>query len=341
MNYSIDIEDFLKESKEGIIIDVRTPAEYEEAHIPNAINIPLFSNEERVEVGIRYKHNGKDSAVLLGLEKVGPKLASFVKTAKRIAKNKCLYLYCWRGGMRSNSMAWLFSTSGLQVRVLDGGYKNYRSHIRENFSKAAKLVILGGMTGSGKTEILLEMEKRGEQVIDLEGIANHKGSVFGALGQYEQPSSEQFENNLAERWNEMDLTKPIWLEDESNSIGSVWINHVLFKKMRESLVIKIEMPMKYRLERLVKEYAVFGAEKLASLLSKIERRLGGQNLKLALDLLKEENYEKVAEISLRYYDKAYNHGIEKRDPKTIKSIDLENNDAQLNAEKIIKFYRSL
>ena len=210
-----DIKSFLELGKELPIVDVRTPAEFEQGHIPGAHNIPLFSNEERAVVGTLYKKQGKDIATIKGLEFVGPNMANFAKQAKKLAVDNKILVHCWRGGMRSASMAWLFNTVGLDAQTLEGGYKAYRQYIRASFEWPYKVVILGGLTGSGKTDILKEMHKMGAQFVDLEGTAHHRGSSFGQIGQGTQPTNEQFENNLAEVWIKQDAEEIIWLEDES------------------------------------------------------------------------------------------------------------------------------
>jgi tRNA 2-selenouridine synthase len=250
-------------------------------------------------------------------------------------------VHCWRGGMRSGSMAWLFETAGFKVYLLKGGYKAYRAYIRQQFTEKSKLIVLGGMTGSGKTEILHEMKKQGAQVLDLEGIAHHKGSVFGALGQNNQPTNENFENLLAKVWLELDSDQPIWVEDESKSIGSVWINDALFQRMRQTVVIKMHIPKSERIKRLVNEYACFDPNVLAQLISKIEKRLGGQNVKLAYECLKIRDYATVADITLTYYDKAYRHGLEKREGQTVHHFYLEKDAPEENAQKVLEFYHSL
>lgn len=334
-------KEFLEMGKTIPMVDVRTAAEFEMGHIPDALNIPIFTNEERVLVGTKYKRAGKDSAVLLGLELVGPKLARFVRQAKKAAPEKKIMLHCWRGGMRSASMAWLFETAGFTVYLLRGGYKAYRAYNRDRFSEKANLIILGGMTGSGKTDVLHEMQAMGHQVLDLEGVAKHKGSVFGALGQANQPTNENFENELAEIWSKFDYSLPIWIEDESNSVGSVWINDVLFRRMRKAEVISIDVPKEERIKRLVKEYACFEIDKLKELLVKIEKRLGGLNVKNAFESLDNGDFSTVADISLTYYDKAYRHGQEKRKGQTIHSLKLERDMPKENAEAVLKFYENL
>jgi tRNA 2-selenouridine synthase len=341
MATELDPKEFLEMGKTFPMVDVRTSAEFENGHIPGAHNLPIFTNEERVVVGTKYKKVGKDAAVLLGLEIVGPKLALFVKKAKKIAPDKKILLHCWRGGMRSGSMAWLFETAGFTVYLLKGGYKAYRGFNREQFAQKAEIIILGGMTGSGKTEVLHEMIKMGHQVLDLEGVANHKGSVFGALGQAEQPSNENFENELARLWCEFDLNQCIWIEDESISVGGVRINEVLFSQMRKADVISMEIPKEERIKRLVREYACFEIDVLKGLISKIEKRLGGLNVKNASKSLDEGDFYTVADISLSYYDKAYLYGQQKRKDQTVYPLVLEKDEPKENAKALLEFYAQL
>ena len=336
----LNISNFLPLTDTIPLVDVRSPAEYEHAHIPGAISIPLFTNEERAVVGINYKKDGKETAVIRGLEIVGPKLASFVKQAKKIAQKKKILVHCWRGGMRSASMAWLFETAGFEVHTLEGGYKAYRNFIRNEFNKAKKLIVLGGYTGSGKTEVLKEIEKLGEQFLDLEGIAHHKGSAFGAIGQLAQPTTEQFENDLAKAWQKFDMEKIIWLEDESRQVGRCTIPENLFEKMRLTTLIKIIVPKKVREKRLVVEYGVFEKSLLQQSIERIERRLGGLRTQQSLEALENGDLLKVAEITLEYYDKAYLHGNTKREEKKIFELPIEIDDPISTAKKVIEFTAS-
>ncbi|WP_167616595.1 tRNA 2-selenouridine(34) synthase MnmH [Maribellus sediminis] len=333
----LSIEELLPLTDSLPLIDVRSPAEYELAHIPGAVNIPIFNNDERRDVGIKYKVGGKENAVLLGLDFVGPKMSDFVRQAKRIARNKKVMVHCWRGGMRSASMAWLFETAGLEVFVLKGGYKAYRQYIREQFSRPVKMVVLGGYTGSGKTDILQELKEQGEQFLDIEGLANHRGSAFGPLGQNPQPSNEQFENDLADAWRKFDFSKPVWVEDESRQLGQCGIPDPLFQQLRSAPLIKIIISKKLRINRLVKEYGGFEKEALRLKVESIKKRLGGLAASEAIEALENGELATVTDITLSYYDKAYDYGTSQRDPESVFILDLEDDAPAGNAAIIKEF----
>lgn len=333
----LSIEELLPLTDSFPLIDVRSPAEYELAHIPGAVNIPIFTNDERRDVGIKYKVGGKENAVLLGLDFVGPKMSDFVRQAKRIARNKKVMVHCWRGGMRSASMAWLFETAGLEVSVVKGGYKAYRKYIREQFNRSANLLVLGGYTGSGKTDILQVLQEQGEQFLDIEGLANHRGSAFGPLGQNPQPSNEQFENDLADAWRKFDFSKPIWVEDESRQLGKCGIPDPLFKQLRSAPLIKINIGKKLRIDRLVEEYGGFEKEALKLKVESIKKRLGGLAAGEAIEALENGELATVADITLTYYDKAYDYGTSQRDPESVFTLDLEDDEPAGNAAIIKEF----
>ncbi len=321
----LPIKEFLEQGKEYAIIDVRTPAEFEQGHIPGAINIPIFTDEERVIVGTLYKNSGKDTAVLQGLKLVGPKMYDFVIAAKKVAVKKKVLVHCWRGGMRSASMAWLFKTAGLTADVLTDGYKAYRGYIRKSLIREQKIHILGGMTGSNKTDILKEMKKLGVQMIDLEGEARHRGSSFGQIGLKPQHTNEQFENNIAEKWLELDQKEVLWLEDESRAMGRNRIPDEMFARIRKSPLIIIQKTKEMRIQHLVEEYAILDINELKNAIERIAKRIGGLNLNNALEALENKDFAMVADITLSYYDKTYSYGIEQR--KDIKKIFVESNTA--------------
>ena len=212
-NQRLAIPEFLQYAHQQLVIDVRSPAEYQHAHMPGAVNIPLFDNEERKIVGTIYKQKSREDAIKIGLDLFGPKMRRIVEEVESLLQNKTteendaekqeqidrksVAIYCWRGGMRSGAVAWLLSLYGYKIYLLDGGYKAFRNWVLGQFEKEYSLKVLGGFTGSGKTEILKELKEKGQNVIDLEKLAHHKGSAFGRLGEEAQPTSEMFENTLA------------------------------------------------------------------------------------------------------------------------------------------------
>jgi tRNA 2-selenouridine synthase len=332
---SITIEDFLIFNKEIPMVDVRSPMEFEQGHIPDAINIPLFDNSERVTIGTLYKNSGQKEAILIGLDIAGKKMRALAELGLKTAKNKELLIHCWRGGMRSASMAWLFETCGIRCRVLNGGYKSYRNHIRKCFSLPENLLVIGGMTGSGKSDILVELENHSFQVLKLERIANHKGSAFGNLGELPQKSNEQFENDVFTALSKFDMKQPIFVEDESRNIGRNIIPLEFFLKMSGSRQILIEMDKELRIKRLVDDYGKFSSQELKECILKISKRLGGQNTQAAIDFLENGKLEEAAEISLRYYDKTYNFGLLRKVKNETIKIHLDNPEAKSNTSQIL------
>jgi tRNA 2-selenouridine synthase len=328
------IDQFLEKSISTPIIDVRSPAEFGKGHIPGAINIPLFSDEERAIIGTLYVQKGKDDAVLKGLELVGPKMKDFVLEAKKATRDHQVLVHCWRGGMRSKSMAWLFEQTGLKTTTLIGGYKAYRNFVLDKINCQPELIVIGGMTGSGKSEILRELKSISEQILDLEALANHKGSAFGALGQPLQPTQEQFENNLYAELRQLNMQKRIWIEDESFAIGRNQLPKRLFETMQQSPLVFISAGKQSRIKRLVNEYGCFSKELLAESIKKIEKRLGYDQAKAALEALKVGNFEAVADITLRYYDKAYQWQIQNRKPESVTEVAANSEDAAVIAKEI-------
>ncbi|MBX2972949.1 MAG: tRNA 2-selenouridine(34) synthase MnmH [Flavobacteriales bacterium] len=319
------------------IIDVRSPGEYTRGHIPGAFNMPLFSNEERAIVGTLYKQRGRDVAMLEGLRIVGPKLAWLVEEARRIAPNGRIRVHCWRGGERSGSVGWLLDKAGFaEVCTLKRGYKGFRNLVQEALNAPFPLCVLGGYTGSGKTETLHRLKGLGQQVIDLEALASHKGSSFGALGEAPQPTTEHFENLLWEQIVRMDRTRPIWVEDESTMIGRVNIPQAFFANMRSARLYFVEMPVEERADRTVKDYGSFPTEQLAEAIRRIAKRMGPQHCKAALEALAEGDLRQVALITLRYYDKAYLHGASQRDPQRVVKVPASANDLAGLAQRLIE-----
>ena len=309
----LKIEDFLKE--ESILFDVRSPKEYQKAHIPGAINIPLFSDEERHVVGTTYVQNSREEAVELALKLVGPKLHDLVMEAKKHDPKRVAKIYCWRGGMRSNSVAWLLETAGFQCSTLIGGYKNFRKWVLASFEITHPIKLLGGFTGSGKTDILYELQKSGEQVLDLEDIANHRGSSYGALGKDPQPSVEHFENIIAMKWRQLLPQKNVWIEDESRLVGKCKIPDNLFKQMRNSELIFLERSEQERIEILYQHYHNLNKEELIAATKRLEKQLGGQKTKNIVLEIQNDNIKNAIKMVLEYYDKAYFFSLQRRNIK--------------------------
>jgi tRNA 2-selenouridine synthase len=337
---TITVSEFIELIKGETVIDVRSPLEFAKGHVPGAINIPLFDNDEREEIGIIYKISGKEIAIERGLQIISPKLFELVKMTKNKTTNKKIYVYCWRGGMRSQRFAWLMNTSGLNAKVLQGGYKKYRNHILSFFEKELKLFIIGGPTGSGKSAILREMAKQGEQVVDLEALAHHKGSAFGSINEVPQCPQQLFEHHLFNAFQELDLSKPIWLEDEAMSIGWNKIPFSLWKQMKKAPIFKINVPFSIRVQRLVADYSTTDHKLLHRALSAIKDKLGGQHFLEAEQKLMEGDLASVAAISLRYYDEAYEFNHHKREIKNILPIATETGDEKVNCKIILDYKKN-
>jgi tRNA 2-selenouridine synthase len=334
----IQLEQLWHKASEQVIIDVRTPAEYAAGHIPGAYNLPLFSNEERAIVGTLYKQHSADHAFLKGLDFVGPQMSTFVKKARKLAPAGQVLVHCWRGGQRSGSMAWLLGFAGLKVDILEGGYKAYRRFVLDEFTnRKLRFVVVGGQTGSGKTEILKALAEQGEQILDLEKIARHKGSAFGALGEAGQAQPEQFENDLFEGFNNLDTQRRIWLENESRAIGRVFLPQGFWDQFRESALVEVQLPLEERIRYLVEAYAQYPKQDLLQSFQSIERRLGGQWVKAAADALESDDYATAVQIALRYYDKSYPFANQKCQFNPVWKLSFDQINPHYIATELISF----
>jgi tRNA 2-selenouridine synthase len=332
---TISIAEFISKAQELPILDVRASKEHLAGHIPGAVSFPIFSDDERAVIGTAYKQQGHDPAVLIGLDLFGPNMSGFVKRAKSLAVNNELLVHCWRGGMRSGAMAWLLNFSGLKVHLLEGGYKTFRHLVQEEFSKNRPVILIGGMTGSGKTDILPQLQLLKQQIIDLEGLAHHKGSAFGSIGMPDQPSTEHFENLLGMELLKSDDQRPIWLEDEDITIGKIVLPKSFYMQMQQATTIVLEVPKSLRIQKLAKEYCQTDKVLLETAILKIKKRLGGQATQQALDAIAIGDMEQMVDIALTYYDKAYTFGLDKKTKAII--LKLDNLDPVENAQHIIQF----
>lgn len=337
----IGIVMFLELSEMTPVADVRSPSEFNAGHIPGAFNIPLFDDMERAAVGTKYKKEGRIPAILEGLELTASSMSDKLEQALRISVNSKLMVYCWRGGLRSEAMAWLFSLAGINTEVLHGGYKSYRNYILESLSEKKKMIVLGGMTGSGKTHIIKYLKKNDHQVLDLEGLANHKGSAFGSLGQLPQPSTEHFANMLYDEWKQLNCNLPFWVEDESRNIGSVFMPERFYLNMQDTPAIILMTDVKTRLPRLLEEYSAYSAESLKASVLKISKRLGGDNTRDAIHAIETGDFEKAIELTLFYYDKTYLFGLKKKNCKNIIYINTDTDDVKSNALKILEASKAI
>jgi tRNA 2-selenouridine synthase len=326
----INIDQFLALSKQYPVFDVRSPAEYDHAHIPGSISLPLFTNEERAIVGTAYKQESREKAIKIGLDFFGPKMRGMVelvegivsgwqpaldkKEGKNLSPAKCILVYCWRGGMRSGAVAWLLDLYGFKVYTLAGGYKKFRNYTLDSFKKEYSFKIVGGYTGSGKTEVLKELERKGEAIIDLEEIAKHKGSAFGNIGMPKQPTQEMFENVLGNALQAVsnNTVSSIWLEDESQRIGLVNIPNDIWRTMRQSPLYFLDIPFEERLKHLDEEYGQLDIQRMIDAIGRIKERLGGLDAKNSIHHLESNNTIESFRILLKYYDKWYLKGLHNR-----------------------------
>ena len=328
--HKLTIEEFLAFAKQHPVLDVRSPGEYNHAHIPGAISFPLFTDDERKVVGTAYKQQSREEAIKIGLDYFGVKMRKMVEEAESIVtshkpavntettnghpSSKIILVHCWRGGMRSAGVAWLLDLYGFNVYTLVGGYKLFRRWTLEQFEKNYSFHVLGGYTGSGKTYVLNAMLKKSENVIDLEGLAHHKGSAFGALGMPKQPSQEMFENKLSlNLFAAAQEQKPIWVEDESQRIGEVNLPINLWKQMRTQPLFFLDISFEERLKHIVVEYGKEEKEKLVNAIIRIKKKLGGLEAKEAIGALIEDRTEDCFRILLSYYDKLYLKAMHNRE----------------------------
>ncbi len=333
-----------------LLLDVRSPAEYAHAHIPEAFNLPLFSNEERKVVGTSYKQESRENAIKIGLTYFGPKMLAMVEEVEKlIAADKYLntikdhksvpiVVHCWRGGMRSAAVAWLLDLYGYNVHTIIGGYKAYRNLVINQFELSYNFKVIGGYTGSGKTDVLSILSLKGETVIDLEDIARHKGSAFGAVAGVEQPSPEMFENLLAEELMKY-KDKTIWVEDESQRIGDINMPIKLYNTKQQSPVYFLDIPFEERLDYIVKGYGKITKDKLVNSIIRIKKRLGGLETKTAINCLLEDDIKGCFAILLKYYDKHYHKGLYSRDniKNLLKIIPCNKVDAKENTIQLLAY----
>jgi len=317
------------------IVDARSENEFQQSHIPGSFNLPILTNEERIRVGTLYKKEGSLKATIEGFKLVGPRFYRIQNTAIENFPEKKVLIYCWRGGMRSQILSWLLSMIGFQVYRLVGGYKAYRTYTFQLVRKDWNLLVLGGKTGVGKTQLLNELASNGEQILDLEAIANHRGSAFGGIGQKPQPSVEQFENLMAEELRQKDPNEIIWLENESQRIGKIIINQKFFECMESAPLIAIEKSEKERIELIKEVYSTLPKEELIAAVTRLKKKLGGLRTTQAIEDIINDQHESWISNMLVYYDKSYQFDLDKHHPKSIQTLDLEGLDVEKSCRLLI------
>ena len=338
-NLSYPVTDF--RNLASPIVDVRSPKEFSQGHWPGAINVPLFSDIERETIGKSYKKESRLKAILNGLKVTIPNTTKLLKKITEITKieksfNKSLRIYCWRGGMRSSAFAWLARTIGIKTYLLKGGYKSYRKWVLNQFEADLPIRLIGGKTGTRKTDLLNFINNENIYVIDLEGIANHRGSSFGSLGMEKQPTTQQFENILAESLYNFykNNAVEIWLEAESSNLGKCRIPNNLYTKMKKAPILEILKTKNERVKNLVNLYSQNSQTELTDAVNRISKRLGPQRTKEALTAIERKEWSKACEAMLDYYDKCYEYELKKTN--NINSINLSGLSLKSSLDKILK-----
>ncbi len=332
----INIDEFLQLRNDLPVVDVRSEGEFAAGNILGAVNIPILKNEERVQVGTDYKKKGQLEAIKTGFRLVGPRILDIVNDAEKVAAGRELIVHCWRGGMRSGNFCQFVGMARIRTHQLQGGYKAYRQKALSAFTQPFNLNILSGYTGSGKSEVLRALKQQGAQVIDLEDLANHKGSVFGGLMMPPQPTTEQFQNLLFEEILKLDPAKPIWIEDESITIGRIVLPDPFWRQMTTSRIILLDVDKDVRVQRLVKDYGAANRDEFLEAMTGITKKLGGQHFLAAKEKLLSDDMASCIEILLTYYDKAYGSGMEKKQSRIKSTLAWDGKDANVIARKLIE-----
>lgn len=312
---TIDLEKALALRDRGaLLVDARSPSEYAEATIPGAINVPIFDDEERAQVGTLYKEGGKNAAKRLAVELVSPKLPALIARVEGALEGRRppVIVFCWRGGMRSRALTTFLDLAGIPARQLVGGHKAFRGHVRTFFETGewGRLLVLRGLTGVGKTRLLLRLREEGVPVLDLEGLASHRGSAFGGLGLAPQPGQKMFESLL---WDELRRIPPggyALAEGESKHIGRLVLPPRVFAALQTETTLWLNASLDYRVEVILGDYPAIDTlrEAFVRPIRALKPRLGGETTRRLLVLLERGAWrELVRELMVLYYDPLYNH----------------------------------
>jgi len=313
-----------------LYVDVRSPGEFEEDHITGAINLPIFDNEERKEVGTLYKMAGRETAVLKGTEIGGRRIGEIINRLSEF-KERDIVIYCARGGMRSGSVAALINSLGIDAYRIKDGYKAYRRYVCDRLSTLKirpEIFILQGLTGAGKTEIIRIMENS----IDIEGMAGHRSSVFGGIG-LQQSSQKSFEAEFLRRIEELENESYVIIEGESRKVGNLHIPDSIFTQMRAGHFIYIDTPLERRISIIREEYNTFQEhEKVINIVKSIRGKLGNKKADELIELYSSGKIDEFIEmLLLDYYDLLYKHSLDKYNYISV----IRNNDT-VQASKEVK-----
>jgi len=305
------------------IIDVRTPWEYAEDHVQGSINIPVLSNEERAQVGTLYasdKLQGRKVGAALITRNISDHILNHFKDKDL---DYSPLVYCWRGGQRSRSMATILKEIGFQPSLMQGGYKAYRKHVCTylTYEESEKSAVLGqtnldrqkwirisGVTGSGKTLLLKALKERGEQILDLEDLAKHKGSILGDYPDAKQPSQKGFETLLYNEIEQLDASAVVWLENEGSKIGNIGVSRRVWEKMCVSPRVHIKVDLQDRAEYILQDYNYLienAALDLPGLLKRLEKYAGGKKFAHWIKLLGDKQHKELVLSLMEYYDASY------------------------------------
>ena len=312
------------------IIDVRSPFEFEEDHIPNSINLPVLNDYERKKIGIIYKKENAFTAKKIGASLVSANIALHIKkTLLSKPGNWKVLLYCWRGGQRSKSFATVLSEIGWQVYVLKGGYKTYRSSINKKIItliKKNKFIIIRGPTGCAKTRILQQLKKIRVNTVDLEGIAKHKGSLIGSIPNIKQPSQKLFESLIYIELKKIKNKNPIFIESESSKIGNLFIPNEILQKIKTSPSIAINSSVNSRVNFLLKDYKEYINQKnsFLELFMHAKSRLGEKIVKKWKLNHRKKKWKELAFLLItEYYDPLYSHNLKNKRNKVLDTYYLK------------------
>jgi len=335
----ISFEEVLK-LKNYILIDARSPKEFLEQGIPGAVNIPALLDDERAEVGTAYVKQSKEKAKEIGIQRISKRLPEIFKNINELSKKyDRLIFYCSRGGMRSGSLEVLFNTLGFKTMKLQGGYKSYRQYILENIheiNKNKEYIVLHGRTGEGKTKILKKLEERGYSVLNLEKMADHKGSFFGGVCETREQSQKRFDGEIFDRL--IKDTKGYFLvESESKRIGNIYINESVYNSIVNGKHLFVSTSMKNRVEIIMEDYADAKVSELEECLLKVARYISKERYEKYHSLLIEGKLAELSEILMeKYYDPLYDVGIN----KYTYDVNINYEDVDEAVEEIVKYLKN-